>query len=173
MSKGKIVADGITSSGVLLKRFLPGFDDHNHTRQAPGLPNHLAWNLGHLAHTMHRVGERLDGVPPDPAAFIAGSDRGDRERFGTESVAFRSVPTDDPSRYPTLARCVAIFDGACERLAGAFRASDDAALDRAAPWGATQIPIWQMGLRMIFHNGTHCGQVIDLRRALGMGNVLG
>lgn len=157
------------SSAALFKRYLPGFTDENHTRQAPGLPNHLAWNLGHLALTMHRVANKVDkkGLPDD--AFIAGADRGDAERFGAESVAFKSVPTDDTGRYPGLARCVAIFDGACERLAGALRSADDATLDTTSAWGATQVPLWGLGLRMAFHNGVHCGQITDLRRALGLG----
>jgi hypothetical protein len=25
----------------------------------------------------------------------------------------------------------------------------------------------------VFHNGTHCGQLADLRRALGMGSIFG
>jgi hypothetical protein len=29
-----------------------------------------------------------------------------------------------------------------------------------------------MGPRMVFHNGLHCGQVVDLRRALRMPGVM-
>jgi hypothetical protein len=38
-------------------------------------------------------------------------------------------------------------------------------------WGKSQVPLWSMASRMIFHNGTHCGQLADLRRALGLGSI--
>ena len=56
---GDEIADAIGSTSVLLDRYLNGFDDTNHTRQAPNLPNHVAWVLGHLALTMHRAAERI------------------------------------------------------------------------------------------------------------------
>ena len=57
---GASLAEGIEMSSVLFKRFLPGFDESNRTRQAPGLPNHLAWTLGHLAMVLNRIAEKLD-----------------------------------------------------------------------------------------------------------------
>ncbi len=175
METRTILADAVLSTKVLLARFLPGFDDTNHTRHAPGLPNHVAWNLGHLGLTMHRVAMKIDAGPLAADAFIEGSDRGEpgtRGRFGTESVGFNSTPTADPARYPSLARCVAIFDGACDRLAAAVRAASDDKLSANVPWGPMQIPAWMMVQRMLFHNGTHTGQIIDLRRALNMPRVL-
>lgn len=172
MNRQETLAQSVLATKPLLARFLPGFSDANHTAQAPGLPNHLAWNLGHLALTMHRVAARLDGRGLPADAFIDGSDRGDAARFGSESVSFKSVPTNDPSRYPALARCVAIFEAACDRLAAAARAADDATLDALFPWGKTEIPAWGAVLRMAFHNGVHTGQITDLRRALGMPRVL-
>jgi hypothetical protein len=46
---------------------------------------------------------------------------GNRERYDTESISFNSRPVDDPSRYPTFARCVQIFDATGDRLASALR----------------------------------------------------
>lgn len=173
MNRGHTIAEGVMNSSTLLKRFIPGFTDENHTRQAPGLPNHVAWNLGHLALTMHRVADKIDGKGIPAADFIEGTDKGDAQRFGTESVSFKSVPTDDKARYPGMARCVAIFDAACERLAAGFRNADEATLEKTAPWGAVQVPLWGLGLRMAFHNGVHCGQITDIRRAIGLPGVLG
>jgi hypothetical protein len=31
--------------------------------------------------------------------------------------------------------------------------------------------MYTLASRMVFHNGTHCGQVADLRRALGIGSI--
>jgi hypothetical protein len=175
MKRNELLASGVEQSCMLLSRFLPGFSDANHTKQAPGLPNHCAWCLGHLALTMHRVAGMIDGGGLPLEAFIEGSDRGDARRFGVESVAFGSTPTDDPSRYPAFARCVEVLDEAAARLAGALRAADDAKLEKAVAWGKAQTPTTpgELALRMVFHNGVHCGQLTDLRRALGMGRVLG
>ena len=50
-----LLADSVLASSALLSRYLVGFNDQNRTTQAPGLPNHAAWCLGHLSLTMHRA----------------------------------------------------------------------------------------------------------------------
>lgn len=171
MNRQNLLAEAVEQSRTLLYRYLPGFTDANRTTQLPGLPNHLAWSLGHLALTMHRVAAMIDGKDLPADAFDKDA-QGDAQRFGTESVSFGSTPTDAPSRYPGVERCTAIFDGAVARLAGALRAADDAALDRAILWGKTTSTPGALALRMVFHNGVHCGQIVDLRRGLKLGNVL-
>lgn len=171
MKRGEILARGVSDSKVLLARYLKGFTDFDHTRQAPGLPNHVAWCLGHCALTMHRAAEKLDGRPLPENDFILDSARGDAQRYGTESVCFGSTPVPDPAVYPPLSRCVAIFDAACDRLAGAAADAPDARLDDRVKWGAGETTLESLVLRMIFHNGTHCGQITDLRRALGVGSI--
>ncbi len=167
------LAESILASASLLSRYLEGFHEGNRTAQAPGLPNHAAWCMGHLAMTMHRASERLgaEAVLPD-SDFIVGSVRGDRERFGTESVGFGSIPVDDPSGYPSWARCLAIFDAAVRRLASTVRGASDEALLKPTPFfGGVTLPAWQGIPRIIFHNGTHTGQIADLRRVLGLGSI--
>lgn len=181
MNRRDVIAESILSTQQLLGRYLAGFDDTNHTRQAPKLPNHVAWNLGHLALTMHRVAERFDGRPVPDGDFIIGDltkppadphgPRGDKGRFHTETVAFGSVPSEDPARYPTMARCTEIFHDACDRLAAAVRAADEASLDRTVKWGAGEAPLWTVAMRMVYHNGTHSGEIADLRRALGFKSI--
>ncbi len=60
MSSATALADAISSTEELLTRYLAGFDDHNAVAQAPSLPNHAAWILGHLARQrrsfMHNAG---------------------------------------------------------------------------------------------------------------------
>jgi hypothetical protein len=168
-----MLADAVIASAAMLSRYLAGFDDHNRTRQAPGLPNHAAWCLGHLALTMHRASERFGGEAVLPTLdFNVGSPRGDSSRFGTESVGFGSTPVDDPSCYPEWARCVAIFEAATQRLATAIRSASDAAIMKPLPFfGGESLCAWHAAPRIVFHNGTHCGQLADLRRALGMGSI--
>src|SRR5262245_11889920 len=133
MTPQSTLADAVLASRMLLARYLAGFTDENHTRQAPNLPNHVAWTLGHLALDINPTAEKFDGKPPPPADFTPGgitAAPGARppQTFAMESVAFASTPAADPAGYPSLARCTAIFDAACERLAAALRAATDAQL---------------------------------------------
>lgn len=174
MSRQTMLAGIARQSIPLTKRFLVGFDAGNSTRQAPGLPNHVSWNLGHVAVTMHRVAEKIDGRAMPESDFVKGDGRqGDARRFDTESVGFGSTPTDDPARYPAVDRALAVFEAAVERLATAAERASDADLDRQFAWGAGQSAWCDLVTRMAWHNGVHAGQIIDLRRALGMKGVLG
>jgi hypothetical protein len=199
MTRRDTIAEGILASRTLFNRYLSGFDDSNHTRQAPNLPNHVAWCLGHCALTLHRGLERINHEPvpesdfytpppdlagrtpqpaPSPAAAPAPGPRAARPgvhaapmRYDTETVGFGSTPVDNPLLYPRFERCAAIFDGACQRYASVIRSLPEDRLDAMIQWGQIQIPVWASGLRMAFHNGTHSGQVADLRRALGMKSI--
>jgi hypothetical protein len=188
MNRCDTIAEAILASRVLFHRYLVGFDDTNHTRQGMDMPNHVAWCLGHCALTLHRGIERIDREPlPEgdffsPPADLVGKTPGPQisrgngavaapTRYDTETVAFQSVPTDNPGLYPRFGRCVEIFDGACNRYAHVVRALPEERLDTMIQWGQIQIPIWASGLRLAFHNGQHCGQISDLRRAMGMKSI--
>lgn len=171
-SRGQILMDAVRESRVLISRYFKGFDNTNHTKQADNLPNHFAWTLGHLALTLHRCAERFDGGGLPETDFIKSDGRGgNRQQFDTESVCFGSRPESDPSIYPTRDRCVAVFEAAIERLATALRNADDAKLDSMTQWGNSDVPLWSMAVRMVFHNGAHCGQLADLRRALKLPSI--
>jgi len=169
MTRQETLAESVLQSRGLLMRYLAGFDDSNHTRSAPGLPNHVAWILGHCALTMHRAAEKLEDGAQIDDAFIRGSDTGDDRRFGTESVSTGSNPNAGGARFPGLARCIEIFSASADRLAGTLRGIPDAKLDEAVPFfGGALMPRWSVAPRIVFHNGTHCGQIADLRRVLGL-----
>lgn len=172
MSRQRYLAESIRDSREGLLRYLKGFNDTNHTKQAPGLPNHVAWTLGHLSLLLHRNAQKLDGVPVPESDFVKGDGRaGNAQRYDTESVFFASTPVDDPSIYPTFARCLEIFDSAIERCAMTLHNATEAQLDSTIKWGAADIPAWKLAPRIIFHNGTHTGQIVDLRRALRLGSI--
>jgi len=171
MNRGEILARAVVDCRAFFVRYLDGFDEFNRTRQAPGLPNHVAWCLGHCALTMHRAAEKIDGQPLPAAHFLFKAMRGDAHHFGTESVSFNSRPTDDPAIYPGWSGCVAIFDAACARLVTASGTATDAKLDEQSRWGSTDVSLESLVWRMVFRNGTHCGQIIDLRRAFGLGSI--
>ena len=171
MTQQQLSAESVRQSKEWLTRYLKGFDDTNYTKQAPGLPNHVAWTLGHLALTMNRIAERLGGPGVPESDFAKGARGGDR--FDPDEVGFGSKPVADPSQYPAMARCVAVFDAATERLATTVANASDARLDAPTKFGKTDVSAWTAATLMAFHNGVHCGQIVDLRRALGLGGILG
>lgn len=171
-----MLAAFVRASNGFLTRYLAGFADRNRTTQAMDLPNHAAWILGHCAMTMHRLAERIDGKPLPESDFIKGEPgapgQGDAQRYHTESIAFGSTPIDDPVLYPTLARGREIYESACERLAHAIEAMSDARVDELQDWHGGQAPFHALVMRVCFHNGTHAGQLTDLRRALRLPRVI-
>lgn len=186
MTRRDTIAEAVLASRVLLTRYLVGFDDTNHTRQAPNLPNHVAWVLGHCALTLQRAAQKIDNRPLAEADFSPPQTELARPRatpsgrsatlvmatrYDTETVSFQSVPVDNPTIYPRLARCTEIFDRACESYADLLRSLPEQRLDEMIRWGAIEIPVWATALRVAFHNSTHCGQIVDLRRALGMRQI--
>ncbi|MBC7773001.1 MAG: DinB family protein [Pyrinomonadaceae bacterium] len=180
MERRDMLADSLLTTKTLMARYLAGFDETNSTSQAPHLPNHPAWILGHCALTMHRVANMFQSDPPVSAGPLTSGDfltgdgtKGDAEHFDSESVSFGSKPLDDPRNYPTYARSVQIFDAACDRLASVIRTGPDAKLDQKVKWGplGMELPLWSLAMRMVFHNGMHTGQLADLRRALGFRSI--
>lgn len=171
MRNQDMIANAVEASRLSLLRYVAGFDDTTHTRPAVNLPNHCAWNLGHCALTMHRAAEKMDGLPLPASDFIEKASRGDAARFGTESVAFGSTPIADPAAYPSLERCIAIFDAACGRLGTAVRGVSDERLHEEVPWGNMKLPLYLLAMRLVGHNGIHAGQIADLRRAFAMKSI--
>ncbi len=171
------LAHAVRLSETLFLRFLAGFDDTNRTAQAPGLPNHLSWTLGHCALTMHRAADVVEGfIEPQvlpTGDWIAGDgSAGDPGRYDTESVCVGSVPTPEAKRYPRLARARDIFHAGVERLATTASSASPQTLAREIRWGKAELAAGDLVLRVAFHNGLHAGQLVDLRRALGLGRAI-
>ncbi|MBK7404955.1 MAG: DinB family protein [Phycisphaerales bacterium] len=175
-SRSETLAWMIEASTPLATRYFAGFTDANRAAQAPGLPNHFAWTLGHCALTMHRLAAQLDGKPLPERDYEQGvqhSAGSPPTRFGTEGVAFGSKPVTDAGVYPSVARCQEVFNAAAARFAEAVRHATDAQLDALAPWGKSQLPMRDLINRVNLHNSMHSGQLVDLRRALGFDRVVG
>jgi hypothetical protein len=164
----------VRASAPLLVRFLDGFDDTTRVAQAPGLPNHVAWTLGHCALTMHRAAEEFDGLGLPGADFVTGDGTaGDARRYDTESVCYASTPLPDAGRYPLLGRGVEIFLAAADRFGAALAGAGDETFAGSFGWGRATLSAEAFVTRIVAHNGTHTGQIIDIRRALGMARVIG
>ncbi len=173
-----VLANALETTLPLFTRFLAGFNDTNHTHQAPGMPNHAAWTLGHLALYHHRATDRLlgfdDPQPLPESDFIAGDGRsGTIDKIDTQSVCYGSMPEDNPALYPSFDRLLDIHERAWNRLINETRNADTAMLDRKVPWGNAPFPADALVVRMMMHMGTHAGQITDLRRGLGMPSVIG
>lgn len=172
MTRQQTLAATVRESKALLERYFAGFDESNCVAAAPNLPNHFLWTLGHVSISMYRLAAKIDGRDLPQSNFIDGP-VGDSLRFGTESVSFGSRPKPDASIYPPLERGLEIFANAAERAATAFENAIDADLEKEVVWGKWMVPAWSLATRIAFHNGTHCGQIADLRRALGMKSIFG
>ncbi|MEO0513250.1 MAG: DinB family protein [Planctomycetota bacterium] len=168
------LADAVETNAELLTRYLVDFDDQTHVAQAPGLPNHVIWTLGHCSLTMQRAAELADGQPVSRHDFredAAPPNNRIPMRFYTETVCFGSTPAIDPLVYPSIESGMLIYNRSCERLAEAVRSCSDEALDAEHDWGATRLPFRALIGRVIFHNGMHAGQIANLRRALGLPSI--
>ncbi len=180
-SKGaEHIAGGIETLPEMIERYLVGFDDTNRAAQAPALPNHAIWTLGHLALYHHRAADRISGLtdfgPLPETDFVMGdAASGDSSRFDSESVCFASTVSPDAALFPTLARGVEIHRSAVARLCDTVRTVGDELFTRQVRWGAvgTTTPASALAMRMVFHVGTHTGQIADLRRALGFPRIMG
>ena len=159
MEHADALAEAMGSTEELLTRYLEGFDEDHAATQAPGLPNHAAWTMGHLALTMHRAAERIGGRT-HPLAW-------DPEPF-----AFGSTPSAQRGDYPPLSEMIDHYRRSMSLLQEAVRSAGDGGLDKQVRWGRGGTTAGHLAMRMIFHNGVHCGQLVDLRRALGMEPVI-
>lgn len=177
-TRGEVLAYSLRSAFRLITRYFTGFDDSNRTKQLPGLPNHSAWTLGHLALYHHRAADRLLGHD-DPQRlpvtdFLSGDGkRGDSDRFDTESVCNGSIPVDNPLIYPSWDRCLQIHEAAWDRLISTTAGLSDGMFDRKIGWASPPITGEDLVTRMIFHIGLHAGQLVDLRRGFGFGRANG
>lgn len=175
-TRGEMLASMIESSKPLTTRYFAGFTDANRAAQLPNIPNHFAWTLGHCALTMHRLAERLDRRALPEGDFEAGVVRAAGSppaRFGTEGVAFGSTPTPEADAYPVVARCTEVFGAAFDRFSAAVRGASDERLDATEQWGKQQLTMADLVVRVTIHNGMHSGQLVDLRRGLGLARVVG
>jgi len=178
MSIAETLASTVEYAKPNLRRYLQGFTDETRVAQAPSLPNHVIWTLGHLALYMHRAANRINGCDdrplPDEHFLTGDGEEGQPTRFDTESVCFGSRPMPQTSIYPTLDAGKVVFNAAIEHLASTVRELGDGRMDDQTHWGRQKnlMSIADLVRHMIYHNATHTGQIVDLRRALCMPPII-
>lgn len=140
-------------------QILAGVDPADWFRM-PGGVTHVAWQVGHLAFAEYRlVLERVCGLAPEDAGLPPGF----LEPFGRGSV-----PTPDPSRYPTAEAIRQTLDAVRGRtLAEVGRLAES---DLDLPVRSDHKFARTRGRALAWcgqHELLHAGQVALLRRMLG------
>lgn len=130
-------------------------------RMPPGVPTHVAWQVGHLAMAEYRLCiERVRGVRPDDEAVIP--------------VAFRklflkdSAPDADPAAYPTPEAIRATLDRVHEMVLAEFPTYDAIDLETEVMTPHTVCRTKADTLMWCSHHEMiHAGQIGLLRRLFG------
>lgn len=129
------------------------------TAQPKGLPNHPAWQIGHLTIALDGVATLLGAPSLLDDAFKAKFDIG-------------STPTGDRGAYPSKAELLATHDRVRAAAVAAFERADDAVFAKPNPG-----PVLSQGLptlapmsafMMLSHESSHLGQISVWRQAQGM-----
>jgi hypothetical protein len=145
-----------------LRELVGDVDDAQMTRQPPGVPNHPAWTLGHIAFSFQGIGEELGLDPWLPEDWVA--------RFKTGSV-----PAAERQAYPTRQELLDTLADAEQRLRERLSGMDDAALRRPLPDEQAREILPTLGdavLQVIVgHTAAHLGQLAVWRRAMGLPEV--
>jgi hypothetical protein len=143
---------------AFLREQVSDVPDADLASQPPGVPNHPAWTLGHLAFTAQMLGHVV-GVPP-------WLPHGWARQF-----APGTSPVGDRRAYPQKDELLAILDDARARLVAAVAALPPERLDVPFPDPAylDVFPTVRHALTQILvgHTAYHVGQVGAWRRAMG------
>lgn len=138
--------------------------DSRMTEQFPGVANHPAWHLGHLA------------VAADQCIEVFGGTRRlDDATWATYGMG--STPVADRSAYPSKAECLAMLDERRDAFLAAILATSAERLTSPNPIAAlaTQLPTLAdlATFVMLTHEGMHYGQLAIWRKAAGMKRLIG
>lgn len=130
---------------------------------AGGIVNHPAWQIGHLAFAADGVCEMLGGTKRLDKAWA--------EKYG-----MGSKPVADRGAYPSKSDLLGTLDECRSRLSRQFAQASDEMLRRPNPFGPLAAGLPTLGhaatFFMVFHEGTHLGQLAAWRKAAGMVEAL-
>ena len=130
--------------------------------QPPGVPNHAAWTLGHLA-----WGLQLDAEQLGVAGWLPGE-------WGT-LFGTGSEPRPDRSIYPPRDTLVNAINDGRERLLIALGAGGTELLGRPLPDEMIRRYLPTIGHMVtqivVAHTAYHIGQLMVWRRAMGFGGI--
>ncbi|MCC6952118.1 MAG: DinB family protein [Phycisphaerales bacterium] len=137
-------------------KYSAGFSQEQMTAQPAGHVNHLLWTIGHLAAT---AGWALSVISGEKGAVPEAYEK----MFG-----MGSVPVGDAGAYPSVDEVKGYFDSSFDRLVSAVSKMTDAQLSEAVEAGGFASDKADLAAKISWHEGWHVGQVVALRRALGI-----
>lgn len=130
------------------------------TEQPKGLPNHPAWQIGHLTIALENLGKSMLGAPATiPDEFIAKFNMG-------------TTPVDNRAAYPSKAELLKTYDSVRGKVAEALLSATEktlAAPNKSAILAEGLPTVAHMALfMMLCHESNHLGQISVWRQAAGM-----
>ena len=142
-----------------LKMLIDDIPDERMTEQPKGLPNHPAWQIGHLTIALDDFCKMLGREPSISEEFLA------KFNMGSEPVADRAA-------YPSKTELLATYDELRAKAADAYANASDADLAKPNPSEmlATMLPTMghMAAFMMLDHESNHLGQISIWRQAAGM-----
>lgn len=143
----------------LLERMIGDIPADQMCQQPPGLPNHPAWTLGHLALVRFGMIKQMGGETSDfPEQWIALFGRG-------------STPCADVEQYPAKDELWSAVVRLHETTMKCLETLSPEQLERPHSIESLKEPFPTLGDLLVqmltSHDGLHVGQLSDWRRALG------
>lgn len=147
----------------LLRKMVADVPEGRMCHQPANLPNHPAWQVGHLTFVRAAVA-RVVGRPGDiDPAWLARFERG-------------TTPGGDAAAYPGKEELMAVFGRAQEQMEAALRGVSDEVLDGPNPIERVRerLPTVRHFVTYLLtvHDGFHAGQIASWRKAEGLPGVM-
>jgi hypothetical protein len=142
-----------------LSLLIDDIPDEKMAEQPKGLPNHPAWQIGHLTMALDGLCKMLGAESSLDDAFVAKFTMG-------------SEPVDDRSKYPSKTELLSKYDELRAKAAEAYANASDADLAKPNPSEILGKMLPTMGhmaaFMMLDHESNHLGQISIWRQAAGM-----
>lgn len=145
----------------MFNQLIEGFPADKAAFQPAPTDNHLLWLLGHMPFGYVYFAEVLGGkIDAPPEAW--------KPLFGPGSK-----PVSDPSKYPPLAELKVAFDTSFTQFMAVVEKVPPEDLAKPPANGGDWLPDRLAALHaVVWHEGWHGGQLANVRKALGLKNIM-
>jgi hypothetical protein len=135
---------------------LPDITEEESLVRIDRIPNHIRWQVGHMVYS--------NGF----ALTQLGDGDMDWRKYG-KIFGGGSVIAGDPSVYPSIAELMKTLIGFYDRELELLEKLSDNDLNKDVGEEGKPMPAWKRFSFMCMHDFYHCGQIVQIRRALGHG----
>ena len=154
---------GLAFARGFTHKLIEGIPDDKLTHRAAPGSNHALWIMGHLAHSENSFCSKVSGnesVLPENYAKLFG--------MGSE-------PSDDASTYPSKAELLDSLDKARTALTDWLGGLNEDQLAAPLPEDYQMFGpnVASLASAIAYHEGVHAGQLIEIRRSLGLPRAMG